>query len=503
LDFLVVDTNHTKDSVMSRYLWIQKVENFLWVLFLITLPVTSFPIFPSGLGGSTLVRPLSIYPLLVLLIIAVLPRLVNRSITRTLLPLLAFILVAIVGTLLALLREIDPVVGVTVPERAIRTLFTLFIGFGYFTVVTLIPNTPEKLRSSLRWLYIGFVLALLWGSLQAVYVLNFQRSYFDLLSRIQQLISIRKLFPTRISGMTYEPNWFAEQLAFLLMPWLFVAVFSRNSVFRWRGRWDWLSIEFLLLVWTTGILLFTFSRTGMILLAIQLIFVFLFRPLSQQIPSEIDGKNRWLLVRNRIFQAVLALLFFVFVVFVVGSRNNYFSRLWNYWIDEDSTGQYLQYISFDQRFEYWGTAFRIFEAHPAFGVGLGNFTFYFNDFLTDRPLHPTPELLIKLTPESGRSQISTVKGLFPRLLAETGILGLATFLGFITALLGCAVFLVMSSDKTIQYWGRAGLLGLAVFLVVSFSFDSFSLPNMWVLFGFITAAAKVFTDKKYENLCSL
>jgi hypothetical protein len=128
------------------------------------------------------------------------------------------------------------------------------------------------------------------------------------------------------------------------------------------------------------------------------------------------------------------------------------------------------------------------------GVGLGNYTFYFGDYLADRPLYPTPELLTALVPEEGRSQLTTVKSIFPRLLAETGFLGMGTFLAFLLALLGCALYLWRSNNSEAQFWGRAGLLGLVVFLVVSFSYDSFSLPNMWVIFGLITAATQTYVN---------
>ena len=222
---------------MSRLTWLYKIENIFWVMFLVALPVTSFPYFPSGLGGSTLVRPLAVYPLLVLIVIAVVPRMFSRPVTRTLLPFWVFVFAAIASTLLAFVRGIDSVIGVSVTDRAIRSLVTLILGSGFYLVVVLIPDTPGKLRASLRWLYTGFGIALLWGSLQVVYVLRFQPEYFQLLRQMQRLLSIRRLFPTRISGMTYEPNWFAEQIVFLLMPWLFTAVFSGYSAFRWRARW--------------------------------------------------------------------------------------------------------------------------------------------------------------------------------------------------------------------------------------------------------------------------
>ena len=480
---------------MVNLMWLPKLEKVFWVLFLLSLPITSFPVFPTGLGGSTLVRPLSVYPLLILLAIGVLPKLFTRPVTRTLLPFFAFILILVTSVILAFVRGVDPVVGISFEGRVARSIITLFLGGSFYLAVVIIPDSPEKLWSSLRWLYVGFGLALLWGSIQALYVIRFQPSYFQLLSKIQQSISIRKLFPTRISGLTYEPNWFAEQITFLLIPFLFSAVFSGFSVFNMRIRWRWLTVELIMLIWAIGVLIFTFSRTGMILLAVQLVLVFLFRPRNQQYSRFSGDHEKWKLTVKRILQSAMVLFILVVIIFIAGSRNNYFARLWNYWTDEERTGQYLQYIAFDQRFTYWETAYRMFEANPALGVGLGNFTFYFEEFLPDRPLHPTPELLIKIVPEEGRSQITTVKGLLPRLLAESGIIGLSFFLGFLTALIGCAIFLIMSMEKDAQFWGRAGILGLVVFFIVSFSFDSFSLPNMWVVFGFITAAAQVYATK--------
>jgi len=478
---------------MTGSLWLSKAQKFFWALFLVSLPVTSFPYFPSGLGGGTLVRPLALYPLLVLLLIAVLPRLWNRPAPRTLLPFLAFLTAALVGTVFSVLRDIDPVLGVTVLDRVIRNLISLFLGGAFYFAVALIPQTWDDLRFSLRWLYAGFAVALFWGSLQAIYVIKFHPAYFDLLRQFQRFVSIRKLFPTRISGLTYEPNWFAEQIAFLLMPWLFTAVFSRFSVFRWRK--GWLTVELILLIWASGVLVFTYSRSGLILLAAQLFLIFLIRSHRSTDSQRKPGSN-FRTVGRRLLQAGMALVVLVGIVFVIGSRNNYFSRLWNYWSDEESAGTYLQYIAFDQRFAYWGTAFRIYTDYPLLGVGLGNFTFYFDEYLSDRPLHPTPELLALLTPEAGRSQLVTVKSLFPRLLAETGLLGTACFLAFFIAVLGGVVFLLLTPDDEAQFWGRAGVLGIVVFGLVSFSFDSFSLPNMWVVLGLITAATAVCSQRK-------
>jgi O-antigen ligase len=472
--------------------WLPIAQKVFWAVFLVTLPVTSFPYFPSGVGGSTLVRPLALYPLAILIVIVVLPRLWKSTLPRTLLVMLVFVVIAVAATALSFLRGIDPVIGVTLEGRILRTLISLFLGLSFYLVVALIPRTKDELRFTLRGLYAGFGIALFWGSLQAVYVIKFVPAYFQFLQRLQGYISIRRLFRTRISGMTYEPNWFAEQITFLLLPWLFTAVFSGYTVFRWR--WRWITMELFLLVWASGVLVFTYSRAGLLLLAVQLFLIFLIRPHNQAKSSTSQKpKFRIGVVGKRLLQAGLALVVLAGAVFLVGSQNNYFSRLWNYWLDEESTGEYLQYIAVSQRFTYWETAYTMFEHNPLFGVGLGNFSFYFQEYLAERPLYKTPEVVNQIAPKKeDRAQVVTVKSVFPRILAETGLLGFAAFLAFLIALLGCAIYLTLSPGMDAQFWGRAGLMGLVVFLVISFSYDSFSLPNMWVVFGLITAAAHAF-----------
>ncbi len=468
-----------------RSTWLSKAQKILWAVFLVSLPVSSFPYFPGGVGGDTLVRPLALYPLAALLVLVILPRLFTKPIPRTALPLIAFALIALASTVLAHARGIDPHINVSVASRSVRMLLTLALGGAFYFAVALTPDSEAMLRFSLRWMFVGLILALIWGTLQAVYVLKFDPAYFDFVSSIQEHISSRRLFARRVSGMTFEPSWFAEQIAFLWMPWLFAAVMSDQTVFGWR--WGRLTVETLLLPWAAVILVFTYSRSGLAYFVIQLILAVLFWP-----------RKKWLKVRNwktifkRVAQVGLILLILIAIAFLVGTRNNYFSRLWRFWSDEEATGTYFQYIAFSQRFAYWETAYQLFEQYPVLGVGLGNFTFYFEDALTDRPLRPTPELLRKFVPEKGQNPIVGTRNLFARILAETGLLGTATFLAFLVAVFGAAVYLWMAPTEGQRFWGRAGLLGLVVFVGVAFSVDSFAIPNMWILFGLIISAAQVY-----------
>jgi hypothetical protein len=125
------------------------------------------------------------------------------------------------------------------------------------------------------------------------------------------------------------------------------------------------------------------------------------------------------------------------------------------------------------------------------GVGLGNYAFYFDEKLPDRPLAAIPEVLRLVVPDVGSSRLITPKNLILRVMAETGILGLATFIAFVMAILGCALYLWFSPNLEVKFWGVGGILGLIAFGLVASSFDSFAIPNMWVVFGLITAAMRL------------
>jgi len=465
-----------------------------WGLFLLFLPVTSFPFFPPALGGDALVRPLSLYPLLLLLILFTIPYILTRRVPRTLAAILPFVILSIVSSLLAMLRGIETSNGVTITDRMLRTLITIGIGGAFYTTIALFPRNKEELNGTLRWIYAGFGIALLWGSFQAVYILRFDRQYFRLLQHIQEYVSTRRLFTNRISGLTYEPNWFAEQITFLLLPWLLTAVVRRYSVFRWR--WRWVTVETLLLGWAVIVLIFTFSRAGLAnLLILAIISVLFLRPNEpQENQRRLKGVPHHSGWTRRLLEAAMILIVLTVAIYLVGTQNEFFARIWNFWSAKQNTSitKYIEYLGFGARFTYGETAYHIYTDNPLLGVGLGNFAFFFETYLPDRPLPVMPEILRLVTPGSSRMRLITPKIFYLRLLAETGIIGLAAFMAFVAAILGCAAFLWLAPAKEAQYWGRAGLLGILAFGLAAFSFDSFALPNMWVVFGLITAAARIF-----------
>jgi hypothetical protein len=475
---------------VNKWTW-ARVSSLLigvaWAFFFFSLTVTSFPYLPEELGGRTLVRPLAVYPLIVLIFLVTFPRLIKRPLPQTFLPLLAFALVAMISSLAAFTSDLDVYRGVSLVERFLRNLLTLGLGMAFYLTVALLPKSWEDLRFSMRWLYAGFAVALAWGTLQIPYVIHFHQKYFKLINSFQSYISTRKLFTTRISGLTYEPKWFAEQICFLLMPWLLSSVLNGRSVFPWRYRW--ITVEWFLLAWSAVVLVFTYSRTGLFILGV-LAFVsyWLYRARSLRAGQQAASPGRRAAWRTVEAFALLALL--AGGIYFVGSQNAYFSRLWRYWTEGKArTRTYLEFIAFEQRFVYWATALNIYHQNPALGVGLGNYAFYFPEMLPNQPYDEQREVMRQITPGEGRDRLITPKNLYARLIAETGLLGTVLFSLFLLAILGCALYLWFSPHPEQKYWAMSGFLSLVVFAILVFSFDSFSIPNMWVVFGLITAAA--------------
>src|SRR6476659_9986361 len=111
-----------------------KLTRFLWGAALFSLPITSFRYFPF-LGDSTYVRPLSLYPIVLLLpLLFIQLRQGKTSIPRagTLTPLLGFVLIALTATSLGILLDPLPLRGQDYFGRVIRAWATLSIGLSFF-----------------------------------------------------------------------------------------------------------------------------------------------------------------------------------------------------------------------------------------------------------------------------------------------------------------------------------------------------------------------------------
>jgi len=496
--------------------YLPKIKKILWAGFLVSLPVTNFPYFPAGLGGSRVsVRPLLLYPL-VLLIIVILPTFWKRKLPKAWLPFFVFVILALISSGLPIFQGATSQLSeVTIISRVVRTLITLFLAAAIYLIVSLIPLNEEDLQFTLKWLFIGLIIALIWGTLQIIYVLDLVPNWYKIMRKIQRYISINKGIPDRIIGLTQEPSWFADQLSALWMPWIFSAVLMNKTVF--KRSWGWITVEKILLVWMAVVLVFTLSRSGLVVAAVVVgsgvVFFIPKRDPSIQYKQRagVLGKiqsryNNLPAVLRTVIPALVIFGVFISLLYFASLESKYISRMWKYWVGQSaefqaigskSLGGYFRYIGFGPRFVYWETAYRIFAQNPIFGVGLGNYTFHFQDTFPAVQFGYMPELLKTLVPDYSR--VITAKNYFARLLAETGLLGTAAFGTFLIVLAGNGFYLWLSKDSEVKFWGAGGLLGLIAFFVDAFSYDSLAIPNPWIIFGLITASFSVFMKSSHQR----
>jgi O-antigen ligase len=470
-----------------------KVTRFLWGAALFTLPVTSFRFFPF-LGDNTYVRPLSLYPIALLLLLLLFQLVQKRESfphAGSLTPLLAFVLLALAATGFGLLLDPLPMRGFEYFGRVFRAWITVVIGLSFFVAAVWMNRTEEDLRFSIKWLLAGFVVDILWSGVQA---LSF---YTPLLEKVtvthwQRAFSMRELVKTnRVSGMAYEPAWLAGQIATIYLPWLVASLMTRVRVTRLK----WL--EVILLGFAGLLLLATFSRGG--LLTVMGAFLLTFLLVGR---GELRAARNWFVAGFR--PGGNWLLRLALIVLVVGglagagsflSQKGYITRLFN--TRADSVEDFIIENSAGARAAYTFGALGAYEESPILGVGVGASGFYIYDHLPDWALTTVPEIARQLNPEN--RLYPNPKNMYVRLLAETGLVGFFLFIAFLLSVLGDALRVLQSGTTVGRYLGIAGIFSWFAIALYNVTQDSFATPNLWVNFGILVGMTSFFTESVPEK----
>jgi O-antigen ligase len=473
-----------KPSVLSVFS-VVNLPRTLWALAMLTLPVTSFRWFP-GLGESTLVRPLALYPLallLPLLLVLGWRKKISLVIPGAFLALGAFVLFTIFSASIGSLLNPIPLRGQTFDARAIRALITLIIGIAFFVSAVWMNKDEADLRFTVTWLFVGLCLNLAWSGLQAV---TFYTKLLDkeMVTHWQLAFSMRELVRTnRISGLAFEPAWLAGQLATVFFPFLFAAVLTNFRLT--RHRW----LEPALLALSTLVLLATYSRGGLLItVGVTGLVTLLFGR------DVLRGIWNWFIsgFRNKHLPSFLFRLsiVIVFIGAIAGAaiflgQKNFFSRMWE--SNAENLSEYLVDINAGARGAYTVAAMGAFRESPLTGVGLGGSGFYIYQNLPDWSLTTVPEIAKQLNPSS--RLYPNPKNLYVRLLAETGLLGFVLYLAFQFNVLGE----VLSLYKRREPWARfamvAGVFASLAIALYNFTQDSLTTPNLWIVPGILVGLA--------------
>jgi O-antigen ligase len=466
---------------------LDRLVDFLWGLTLVSLPVTSFPFMPL-VSNETQVRPLSIYPMLLMLPLLLLQmrkkriKIWHAVFTPLLVLILIIIATAFAGAFYAPLDLRSQVYW----GRFLRSASTVIIGLGFFLYAIWTTCSRDELFASLKWLYLGFFITFLWGFIQVLVFSGWIMSE-NTLDAIQKSFSISgiSLKNLRIPGFALEPSWLAGQIAVIYLPWLFASILTGFKLTRWR----WL--EYILTVMAVFLLVLTYSRSGLLMALVACFLATLFfgrekliqvwewwkRPLDPN-PDQKTKRVPAFALRMAI---IAALVVFLGLSLQALGRNSYFSKIWQ--SRKSNLVEYVIDIYAGPRLAYAWSGVEIFSQYPWTGVGLGATGFYLYSNLPDWSKTFVPEISTHLSPLN--SSFPNTKNLFVRIIAETGILGLAAFLGFLFYMLAQILTFGRIPGREALFLGVAGLFTWIVLILFCLTQDSFAIPNTWINLGML------------------
>lgn len=473
----------------------------LWLAILIAIPVTSFPLVSGLMGGETPVGPLALLPLMGLCLVWMGPHLVRGGrLPAQSGPILAFALLSVVSAAAATALPIEAYKGQTALAREVRAMATLAIGLAFYLSAALVPDSESRLESSLRAIHLGGMAMMIWSAVQAWVVLRAPDHVPLVITQIHHWFSVRDPLVDRVTGLAYEPSWLGNQLTLLYLPLLFASVALGRSAF--SARRSRLSLELGLLIAGLALLVLTRSRISLLSLIAAAAAIYLF--LSWRI---VGG---WLLDRLRfaawpVRTVVGGLAALVLLAGLVGGAAGVASAISRaddrmdglggvvgripearYLYPNEAAYEIGSRLAVAERFIYWTVAFRAFGEYPVLGVGPGNTGFFFE---SNRPPYGDQLTEIRNVIEDPSFGFPNPKNLWLRVLAENGILGLATFGVWFGLMAVASLSLWRGGDGTDKVIGLAGALAVVTQLMEGFSLDTYALPQLWIIFGLVTAAA--------------
>ena len=482
--------------------------NLLWFLVIIGLPITSFPLLGQITGA--IVAPFSAIPLAVLLVAWLVPYVIDGGIfPAEKIPLMYFILIALVISSLAFFLNGYYSQGRDFFDQSLRAFVTVGIGLSFYLVFSAFPGDEKRIRQTLLFIYIMGALMIPWTLFEITLLRKYTvvQGFPDWVMRLRTALAIQSpnvTFTNRVSGFAYEPSWFVRLLNLVLFPIWLSAVYQRKSIFKWR-LWVFQAEDFLFLA---GLVVFGFSspRVGLIAFLASLAFIGIMllirlnRWAVDRILKRIKRPPKHPGLAKVLLGVMIVIIMFTLVggalVGYITAASSWDSRFKlfvdRYGIIRQNIFPLTEYrllylgrlLAFFERVVFWVGGWEIFNDFPL-GVGLGNAGFYFFESMPGAGMESYEIRNVAFR----ANYLANTKNLWTRLLAETGFIGLAVFLVWLYILWRSAGLIRHMARPIMKILGLAGQLFLLAFLIESFSMDSFAMPYQWVMTGLISAGA--------------
>lgn len=473
------------------------LDKWVWALMILLLPITSMPLVARLTGSDVVAAPSGLVLFLFILVWLIPYLLKNGGLPRQIIPLLAFVLVAVLATAagdfisIPLYKSADPM------RQAVSAFATLAVGVGFFVVSSSWPSTKDRLAFTLRLVNWSGLIIILWALVQAAAWYSLHR-YPQWMRSFHEFYSVGTLFRQRFVAFALEPSWLAHQLNMLYLPFWMASVWKRYTAHKFHlGPFH---LEDFLFAGGILIMVLTLSRVGLLAflltvgyLAARITWGFTrrFREYSVQ---RWPGKVGTIRIRSAVVTLAMAFglllisgLVMLGAAWLLSRLDHRMANLFNLDLRNqvDPVLYLAERLSLSARMVYWKAGWNVFNQFPLFGVGLGHAGFFLPgqlDGFAQRQIEVL-NLIFRW------DVLLNIKSIWVRILAETGVVGFSVFAGWLTLLWKTYRFGEGVVDQQTQMFSWAGQFVLIAFLLEGFSVDTFALPYVWLSVGLSTAAA--------------
>ncbi|MED0977710.1 O-antigen ligase family protein [Bacillus paranthracis] len=368
------------------------MRKICWLLFVLCLPITDQVIFTQQLGTMGQFSILFLFLLVVMEILVIIRTGQIRWIkSREIKSIILFVsFFSVVGIVLAYSSHYTEYKGELPFYKGLKQVINLILwGITIYFTQRYIKSYKDVLLN-IKFLTIGYSLSILigfsefFGALFNITVLQeismlFHPVHTDFMSNIYGLINGIPRF-----RLASSEAFQAALVIVGLFPLLLVT--KNNNIYR------------CFLLFLSPVLLFlTFSRAGYLIFFLMLLLYFVLR-------KDVANKKLFLIF---VFLAVtvLTLVPYLYSNFIVNDSMSNQTRSTMFWL-----------------------AFKIMLEHPIFGVGIGQMGFYYPDYLND--VNQVNTEMIYYMNGNLTEWWPDPNALFPRILAETGLVGICSIFIF-------------------------------------------------------------------------
>lgn len=451
---------------------VEKILKYLFIFSVVLIPFDNLPYFGRLLGELSYKGV--VYPFIFIIIILFIFTVKNREIYFKKSKELYLLMTYIGWIAISIIFNFSSILNNNLKDRSgISKLILQLMVLGFMILVFYSTDIIIKLKSiSLydlrKYIMISLIPVLIYGTIELLNlagIINFSW----LIEKVSYLIQSYHrgvVYTKGIRTVTGEVSYFAMYVSFAL-PWIASYIFTEKEK---KNKIIYSSIT----VYVILLLIFSKSRTAYGIMFIQLALFSIF-----MLASKIKLGNKLVIIRAIGISIVMFLILNVTLLPKIGGDPNSMTKLSVKSLVSSLTDP--NNMSNVARFGLQQSAMKIGIDNPIMGVGIGQYGFYASDYLSERALS-SHEVQYWINPQI-KDSWPPAFSLYPRILAEQGVVGIilwVVFLGY--TLIKAIKALRKKYDDVI---GIALIVSFIGMIISWFNVDSFGQVQFWILLPFI------------------